>query len=192
MKVFVGLGNPGTQYNKSRHNIGFDAIEHIVTDLGCADQWREKFEGLYIETRVEDEKVLFIKPLTYMNESGRSVRKWLDYYQLSASDVYVFYDDMDIPFNKLKLKTGGSAGGHNGIKSLISHLGTEGFHRIRLGIDRPVGVDMAQYVLGQFSKAEYEALGQGVFTQGVNLFHQLSTLSFKNLMATYNQKGKTK
>jgi len=192
MKVFVGLGNPGMQYSKSRHNIGFDAIDQIVADLGMEIQWREKFASEYIETRMIDEKVLFIKPLTYMNDSGRSVRKWIEYYNVVVDEIYVFYDDMDIPFNKLKLKTGGSAGGHNGIKSIIAHLGTEDFHRIRLGIGRPAQVPMAQYVLSQFSKVEYEELKQGVFTQGVNLFHQIFTISFKDLMATYNRKEKTK
>jgi len=192
MKLFVGLGNPGAEYVATRHNIGFAALDTIVLDTTSDTNWKEKFNSAYIEIRVGDEKALLIKPVTYMNESGRSVGQWVSYYDLNPSDVYVFYDDMDIPFNKMKLKTGGSAGGHNGIKSIISHLGTEQFHRIRLGIGRPLHVPMAAYVLGKFSKEELVSLDDGVFAQCVRLFQQLFNIPFKDLMATYNQKEKNK
>jgi len=192
MKLFIGLGNPGAEYKKTRHNIGFGAIDHIVNDLGCSNSWKKKFESEYIETRQEHEKILFIKPLTYMNESGRSVRQWMDYYNIAPSEVYVLYDDMDIQFNKMKLKTGGSAGGHNGIKSLIEQLGTDQFHRIRLGIGRPTHIGMIEYVLGKFSKDDIETLQEGVFVQVADLFNRLSTTSFQDLMARYNKREKDK
>jgi len=192
MRIFVGLGNPGAEYANTRHNIGFDAIDCIVDAVAKTQTWKDKFDSDYIELRYAGEKIVFIKPRTFMNESGRSVGQWVNYYDVSADDVYVFYDDMDIPFNKLKLKTGGSAGGHNGIRSLIAHLGTEQFHRIRLGIGRPPGALMVHYVLGKFTKAERQALAEGVFVQVVSLFEQLFTVSFKDLMSTYNQKERKK
>jgi len=190
MKLFVGLGNPGEKYERTRHNIGFMTVDAIVSFLGNSAEWKTKFESDYIKTRYQNENVLIVKPQTFMNNSGSSVRKWTDYYDIQPEDVYIFYDEMDIPFNKMKLKTGGSSGGHNGIKSIIAHLNSEQFNRIRLGIGRPPRDLMIDYVLGKFSKTEYETLQQGIISKTVTLFTELPDISFKDLMATYNKKEK--
>lgn len=190
MKIFIGLGNPTSKYENTRHNIGFMAIDYIINQLNLTKEWKTKFESEYIKTRYENEVVLFVKPQTYMNNSGLSIRKWCDYFDVSEADVFVFYDDMDIPFSKFKLKTGGSAGGHNGIKSTIEHLGTQQFHRIRLGIGRPPRDLMIDFVLSKFSKKELTELLTETFPKAFDLFEEIFQKPFRDLMAVYNQKTK--
>ena len=188
MKAFIGLGNPTSKYENTRHNIGFMDVDFLVEKLGLQREWKEKFESLYIEARVNGEKVLFVKPQTYMNNSGRSVRKWVDYYDIAIEDIYVFYDDMDIPFGNLKLKIGGSAGGHNGVSSLIQQLGSQDFNRIRLGIDRPPRDLMIDYVLRKFSKHELAVIETELFPKTETLFNGIFEKPFRDLMAVYNKK----
>ncbi|WP_152446352.1 aminoacyl-tRNA hydrolase [Bacillus sp. THAF10] len=162
MKVFVGLGNPGRQYEETRHNIGFMVIDEL------AEKWnislsQSKFKGLYGQGIVQGEKVLLVKPLTYMNLSGECVRPLLDFYKLDVEDLVVIYDDLDLPAGKLRLRQKGSAGGHNGIKSLIQHLQTQEFNRIRMGIDRPKnGPSISDYVLGKFHTEERPAIDDSI------------------------------
>ena len=137
MKLIVGLGNPGKQYDKTRHNIGFDVIEKIAEKLNIKlDQ--AKFKGIYGIGHVEGEKVYLLKPLTYMNLSGESICALMDYFQIDIEDLLVIYDDLDLPVGRIRLRQRGSAGGHNGIKSTIAHVGTQEFNRIRVGINRPL------------------------------------------------------
>ncbi|MEQ9333748.1 aminoacyl-tRNA hydrolase [Thalassobaculum sp.] len=153
MLLFVGLGNPGPTYEGNRHNIGFMAIDEIVRVHGFGP-WRARFQGLVAEGRISGAKVMALKPLTYMNESGRSVGEALRFFKLEPSAVHVFYDELDLVPGKVKVKTGGGAGGHNGIRSIDSHIG-QAYHRIRLGIGHPG--DKAKvhgYVLSDFAKAE--------------------------------------
>lgn len=154
MKLIVGLGNPGKQYEKTRHNVGFDVIEELSNQLNIPlDQ--SKFKGLFGMGFVGTEKVLLLKPLTYMNLSGESIRAIMDYYEVDMEDFMVIYDDLDIPVGKMRLRQKGSAGGHNGIKSTIAHLGTQEFNRIRIGVDRPQnGMSVSNYVLGKFTSEE--------------------------------------
>ncbi|MDD1368386.1 aminoacyl-tRNA hydrolase [Bacillus sp. MHSD17] len=154
MKLIVGLGNPGREYELTRHNIGFMAIDEL------AKRWNislneQKFKGVFGAGFVNGEKVILLKPLTYMNSSGESIRPLMEYYKIDVEDFVVLYDDLDIPVGKLRLRMKGSAGGHNGVKSTISHLGTQEFQRIRMGIDRPKnGMKVADYVLGRFTSEE--------------------------------------
>ena len=154
MKLIVGLGNPGREYELTRHNIGFMAIDEL------AKRWNislneQKFKGVFGAGFVNGEKVILLKPLTYMNLSGESIRPLMDYYKIDVEDFVVLYDDLDIPVGKLRLRMKGSAGGHNGVKSTISHLGTQEFQRIRMGIDRPKnGMKVVDYVLGRFTSEE--------------------------------------
>lgn len=154
MKVIVGLGNPGKEYEHTRHNIGFEVIDVLSRQLGIPlDQ--SKFKGLYGIGFHNGEKVLLLKPLTYMNLSGESIRAVMDYYQRDLEDLLIIYDDLDLPVGKIRLRQKGSAGGHNGIKSTVAHLGTQQFNRIRIGIDRPQsGMSIPDYVLGRFNKDE--------------------------------------
>lgn len=154
MKCIVGLGNPGKQYEQTRHNIGFEVVDTL------SNRWniplsQSKFKGLYGIGLYNGEKVLLLKPLTYMNLSGESVRAVVDYYQLDLENILVIYDDLDLPVGKIRLRQKGSPGGHNGIKSITAHLGTQQFNRIRIGVDRPdTGMSVPDYVLGKFHQEE--------------------------------------
>lgn len=153
MLLFVGLGNPGPSYEGNRHNIGFMAVDEIARRHGFGP-WRARFQGLVAEGRIAGAKVLALKPLTYMNDSGRSVGEALRFFKLEPSAVWVFYDELDLVPGKVKVKTGGGAGGHNGIRSIDSHIG-QAYHRVRLGIGHPG--DKAKvhgYVLSDFAKVE--------------------------------------
>jgi PTH1 family peptidyl-tRNA hydrolase len=156
MKLFVGLGNPGAQYALNRHNIGFMAVDAIA-GTHRFDPWRIRFQGLASEGRLGGDKLLLLKPTTYMNESGRSVGEAMRFYKLALEDVTVFYDELDLAPGKVRVKVGGGAAGHNGIRSLDAHVG-QGYRRIRLGIGHPGCKDrVTGHVLGNFAKAELDA-----------------------------------
>ncbi|HZW83012.1 MAG TPA: aminoacyl-tRNA hydrolase [Candidatus Deferrimicrobium sp.] len=159
MKMLVGLGNPGGQYAATRHNVGFMAIEHIAKSKGTP--FKGKFQSELGEITLAEEKVILLKPQTFMNLSGRAVREAMNWYKLTHEDIVIIYDDMDLPFGKIRLREQGSPGGHNGIKSLIAELGTQNFPRVRVGIGRPPQAwDPADYVLGNFSAQEHSELPQ--------------------------------
>lgn len=157
MQLWVGLGNPGPQYAMHRHNIGFMTVD-VLADFYNFPAPSKKFQGWAQEGRIGQKKILLLKPATFMNESGRSVRAALDFYKLSPQDVTVFYDELDLAPMKIKVKQGGGAAGHNGIRSMIQHIG-EDFRRIRMGIGHPGHKDrVTGYVLGNFAKAELDPL----------------------------------
>ncbi|MFT4619028.1 MAG: PTH1 family peptidyl-tRNA hydrolase [Dinoroseobacter sp.] len=157
MRLFVGLGNPGAQYAGNRHNIGFMALDRIASDHGFSP-WKAKFQGQIAEGRLGSEKVLFLKPETFMNRSGQSVRAALDFYKLEPADVTVFHDELDLAPAKLKCKMGGGHAGHNGLRSIHGHIG-EAYARVRLGIGHPGHKDrVAAYVLNDFAKADQDWL----------------------------------
>ncbi len=152
--MIIGLGNPGKKYEKTRHNIGFQVIDELAGQLD-APAMQSKFNGMYTVVHRPEGKVILVKPLTYMNLSGECVRPLMDYYNIDVEDIIVLYDDLDFAPGELKLRQKGSAGGHNGMKSIIQHLGTDQFKRIRLGIGRPTnGMKVVDYVLANFSKGE--------------------------------------
>ncbi|MGO0058523.1 aminoacyl-tRNA hydrolase [Brevibacillus fluminis] len=162
MKVIIGLGNPGKKYEDTRHNVGFMAIDKISEQWGIPVA-QEKFRALVGEGRIEGERVLLVKPLTYMNLSGESVAEIMKFYKLVPDDILVIYDDLDLPVGQLRLREKGSAGGHNGIKSLIAHLGTQEFKRAKIGISRPLpGRSVSDYVLSEFSKSEQPLIAEAV------------------------------
>lgn len=154
MLVVVGLGNPGKEYEKTRHNIGFMVLQALADDLGLSFRKEDRFEGY----RAKASGLELLLPTTYMNESGRAVQKLLRYFQIAPSKVLVVVDDMDLPFGQLRLKAFGGSGGHNGIKSLEEHLGTTHFARLRVGIGRPVLGSQVNYVLGGFTQEEAKLL----------------------------------
>jgi PTH1 family peptidyl-tRNA hydrolase len=157
MQLWVGLGNPGAQYAMNRHNVGFMAADAIAEVHGFTPP-AKKFQGWVQEGRVGGAKVLLLKPGTFMNESGRSIRAALDFYKLSIDDVTVFHDELDLAPFKVKVKRGGGAAGQNGIRSAISHVGAE-FRRVRIGIGHPGHKDrVTGWVLGNYAKSEIEPL----------------------------------
>ena len=154
MKIVVGLGNPGAEYSATRHNVGFLAVEELAKRWEISS-WRSRHEALVAEYRENSESVLLVKPQTYMNLSGVAVGEISRWYKLKADDVIVIYDDLDLPVGKLRLRPQGGSGGHRGIESILAHLGTENFYRVRIGIGRPpAGWETANYVLGRFSPEE--------------------------------------
>ena len=153
MKLFVGLGNPGPKYARNRHNIGFMAVERIAEEHGFGP-WKSRFQGEAVEGRLGDEKVLLLKPGTFMNRSGQSVGEAMRFYKLDPADVTVFHDELDLAPGKCRVKQGGGHAGHNGLRSIHAHIG-ESYGRVRLGIGHPGHKDkVAGYVLNDFAKAD--------------------------------------
>lgn len=162
MKLIIGLGNPGKAYEQTRHNIGFKVIDYLAMKWN-APLTQSKFKGMYSVIHRPEGKVMLLKPLTFMNLSGESVGALMDYYDIAVEDIVVIYDDLDLPTGQLRLRQKGSAGGHNGIKSLIQHLGTQEFNRMRIGISRPPsGMKVPDYVLSRFSEGEIPDMVQAV------------------------------
>jgi peptidyl-tRNA hydrolase, PTH1 family len=157
MKLFVGLGNPGAEYAFNRHNVGFMAVDAIAAAHNFPD-WRQRFSGLFTEGRLGGEKVLLLKPLTYMNESGRAAGEAMRFYKLDEKDVTVFHDELDLAPGKVRVKTGGGVAGHNGLKSLTAHLGND-YVRVRIGIGHPGHRErVVGYVMHDFAKSDYDWL----------------------------------
>lgn len=156
MKLIVGLGNLGKDYKNTRHNVGFLVLDNYLN----TSDWKEKFNALYHETRINGEKVIFVKPLTFMNLSGDAVVKFVNYYDVNIDDILVIHDDLDLPFSTYKLKKNSSAGGHNGIKSIINRLSSDAFARLKVGVSHDRSVDTKDYVLGNFSKSETEKFNE--------------------------------
>lgn len=158
MKIVVGLGNPGAEYADTKHNVGFMFIDAFAETCDIL-QRRESFEADIAETRIGTEKVLLVKPLTFMNDSGRSLGPLLSWYKLSPEDMIVVHDDMDIPVGTVRIRKKGSAGGHNGIRSILSHVGSEDFSRVRIGIGRPpAGWTVVHHVLAPFAEGDAEKI----------------------------------
>ena len=159
MRLFVGLGNPGSDYARHRHNIGFMAVDRIALDHGFGP-WRARFQGLVAEGRLGDEKVGALKPATFMNLSGQSVGEAMRFWKLTPADITVFHDELDLAPGKVRVKTGGGHAGHNGLRSLHAHLG-DGYHRVRLGIGHPGHKDrVSGHVLHDFAKADQDWLDE--------------------------------
>lgn len=161
MKLIVGLGNPGKEYEKTRHNTGFMVMDRLAETFQVSINVK-KFKGEYVKFKYHGEDVILLKPMTYMNNSGESVIQVMNYFRVDVEDLLVIYDDMDMPTGKLRLRQSGSAGGHNGIKSIIAHVGTQNFKRIRVGIDKHPQIPVVDYVLGRFSKDEQPLIDEGI------------------------------
>ena len=161
MKLIVGLGNPGPKYAGTRHNVGFDVIDYLASGPG-ASAGRERFEALISELKEGDETVLLVKPLTFMNLSGRAVRAILDFYKIPVENVLVVCDDLNLPLGKLRMRTKGSHGGQNGLRNIQEQLGTDAFCRLRLGLGQPAVGDAVDFVLGKFKPGERAAAEEAV------------------------------
>jgi peptidyl-tRNA hydrolase, PTH1 family len=191
-KLIVGLGNPGAKYDRTRHNIGFAAIEALAKSWQISIADNSKFKGIFGEgVGVNGDKIRLLKPTTYMNRSGEAIQAVINWYKISPESVLVIYDDMDLPFGKLRMRLSGSAGGHNGMKSTIAHLNTQNFPRLRIGIGKPANdpdADSVSHVLGKFSPAETQ-----VMSEVLNLVLNSVELSLKQgvakAMSLYNNRN---
>ncbi len=162
MKIIIGLGNPTSRYEGTRHNIGFSTI-YALSDSYNIKVDTKKHKALIGKGIMEGEKVILAMPQTYMNLSGESVRELVDYYKCTNEDIIVIYDDISMDVGKLRIRPKGSAGGHNGIKNIIAHLGTDIFMRIKIGVgEKPKGMDLADYVTARFNKDELPAIREAV------------------------------
>lgn len=168
MKLIVGLGNPDKSYSLTRHNIGFIIVDNYLQEV----DWKEKFLGLYYICTINNEKVVFLKPSTYMNLSGSSVAACAKYFKIKSEDILVIHDDLDMDFGKIRLKKMSSSGGHNGIKSIINSLNTDLFCRFKFGISKNQNVLTKDYVLSKFSREEQKYIRehQGKYNNIINSF----------------------
>ena len=170
MKLIVGLGNPGKEYEKTRHNVGFMLLDCFADDFLVSINTK-KFKGEYVKLKYQGEDIILLKPMTYMNNSGEAVSQVMNFFNIDVDDLLVIYDDMDMPTGKLRLRQSGSAGGHNGVKSIIAHVGTQNFKRIRVGIDKHPQIPVVDYVLGRFTKEQQSLIEDGIqkATQAVQM-----------------------
>ncbi len=190
MFIIAGLGNPDRQYEGTRHNVGFDVIDRLADKYNIAVDVK-KHRALLGKGVIEGQKVILAKPQTYMNLSGESIRSLVDYYKIDGEhELLVIYDDINLEVGQLRIREKGSAGGHNGIKNIIAHLGTQVFPRIRVGVgEKPSRYDLADYVLGHFSKAEKALMDEG-YDHAVDAAGMILTGRIKDAMSEYNRKRK--
>ena len=184
MKLIVGLGNPGKEYQNTRHNIGFMTLDHFAN----TDNWKSKFSSLYTEIVVNGEKILLIKPQTYMNLSGNALIEFVNFYKINSEDILVIHDDLDLPVGTYRLKINSSAGGHNGIKSIIERLGSTGFARLKIGISNNKEMDTKDYVLGKFRKDELEIYDK-LYSTFDDIIMSFITNGIDATMNKYNRKS---
>ena len=187
MKIIIGLGNPGRKYERTRHNAGFLAIDELARGLRF-DLTQEKYHALVGRGRIGGEDVLLAKPQTFMNESGRSVGAILRYTYAKPADLIVLHDELDLPLGTVRVKAGGGHGGHNGLRSLIEHLGSTDFVRVRIGVGRPApGQDAADYVLSPFLAGEREAAA-AAFSRAADAAKAVITDGLTKAMNEFNKK----
>ena len=161
MYIIAGLGNPGTKYKGTRHNVGFEVIKALSKEY-LPGHARKKFEARILNGRIKGEEVLLMRPQTFMNNSGIAIRQAADFYKVPADHILVIYDDVALPLGTLRLRKSGSAGGHNGVKSIIAHLGSQDFPRIRIGVGAAKNKELIDYVLGDFSKADKPVIQEAI------------------------------
>jgi PTH1 family peptidyl-tRNA hydrolase len=186
MKIVAGLGNPGPQYRDTRHNAGFLVVDRLVARWGLDGQWRERQDALTLKTMHASVPVLLAKPLTFMNLSGRAVAGLAGYFRVAPADVLVVVDEVALPLGRLRARRAGSAGGHNGLKSVIEHLGTEAFPRLRVGVGRGDGRrELAAHVLGRFQDEEREVFEAAVL-RAAGAVEMFVTDGIERVMQAFN------
>ena len=186
MKLIVGLGNPGREYENTRHNIGFMTIDEYANKIGVSIT-KDKFNGLYADTNINGEKVILLKPQAYINLSGEVIRKYIDFFKINIEDILIIHDDLDLAVGTYKIKPKGSSGGHNGLKNIELHLGTQEYKRIKIGISNNKLMDTKDYVLGKLSKEESEVLSN-IRKEVMNILDDYFKMDFDCLMNKYNHK----
>lgn len=189
MKLIVGLGNPGKEYENTRHNIGFSFIDSYVMKNNYLGNWKNKFNGLYFETNIRGEKVVFLKPQSYMNLSGGVVSQFVNFYKIAVEDILVVSDDLDLLVGNFKLRAKGSCGGHNGLRDIERCLGTQEYKRLKIGISKNKDFDTKDYVLGKFSKEELDVY-KNLFADLSCVIDEYFRVDFGDLMSKYNSKNR--
>lgn len=184
MKLIVGLGNPDKEYSNTRHNVGFMAIDQIANFLGVTFN-SKKFNGSYIKLNYKGEEIILLKPLKYMNLSGEVVRDFVNYFKIDINDILIISDDMDLSIGSMKLKYKGSCGGHNGLRNIETHLSTQEYKRLKIGISKSTLIDTKDYVLGKLSKEEKEEINK-ILNIVPNIFLDYLNIDFEKLMSKYN------
>jgi len=181
MKLIVGLGNPGNEYKDTRHNIGFMILDNYLKDV----LWKTKNDSLIYMKEIKKEQILFLKPLTYMNLSGKAIKKVMDFYKIDIKDILIVQDDLDLDVGKYKIKRNSSSGGHNGIKSIISELKSDEFARLKVGIGKSEIIPVDKYVLSKFSQEELSLITSNYikFNEIINNF---ITLGIEDTLKNYN------
>lgn len=183
IKLIVGLGNPGKEYEKTRHNVGFMAIDYFTANRNIKFD-REKFSGIYSEERIGDDKIIYLKPQKYMNLSGEVVADFVKFYKINIEDILIISDDLNLPLGKVRIRPQGSSGGHNGLKNIELHLATQNYKRLRVGIGNEFK-DMKDFVLGKFTKEDTKILEDTIVKINKILGDYL-THNFEELMSKYN------
>ena len=183
MKLIVGLGNPGKEYVKTRHNIGFMAIDKYIENKNLNS--KEKFGGIYYETNINGEKAILLKPQKYINLSGEVIIQFVKFFKINIDDVLIIHDDLDMPVGKTKLRMSGGSGGHNGLKNIELYFKTKNYKRIKVGISNNKNIDTKNYVLGKFNNDDNKIIEESL-NKIVNIINDLPKLTFENLMNKYN------
>lgn len=183
MKLIVGLGNPGKEYVKTRHNIGFMAIDKYIENKNL--NLKEKFGGIYYETNINGEKAILLKPQKYINLSGEVIIQFVKFFKINIDDVLIIHDDLDMPVGKTKLRMSGGSGGHNGLKNIELYFKTKNYKRIKVGISNNKNIDTKNYVLGKFNNDDNKIIEESL-NKIVNIIDDLPKLTFENLMNKYN------
>lgn len=187
VKLIVGLGNVGSKYHETRHNVGFMAVDEMAKGLGIDFKEDKTFKAYIASTFVNGEKIYLVKPTTYMNNSGITVRALLAFYNISIADLLVIYDDLDMAVGKIRFRPKGSAGGHNGIKSIIAHIGSQEFTRLKVGIGRPDNhTTVVNYVLGKFGQDDYATILNTIDKVDKAVKDYLQNNDLEKIMRVYN------
>lgn len=186
MKLIVGLGNPGKEYENTRHNMGFFYLDYYVKSKNITID-KKKFDGMYGETIIDGEKIIFLKPQKYMNLSGEVIRKYTDYFNIDTKDILVICDDLDTTIGKYRLRARGSSGGHNGLKNIELMLQTQDYARLKIGISHDREIDTKDYVLGKLDKQTIELLKENIKII-CDIIDDFYKLDMEKLMAKYNRK----
>lgn len=189
MKLVVGLGNPGREYEGTRHNVGFSFLDFYLSEKNIISHWKNKFQGFYCEVNLCGEKVIFLKPQSYMNLSGTVVLQFIRFFKLDVSDLLVISDDLDLNVGNFKLRDKGSCGGHNGLRNIEDCLHTQQYCRLKIGISNDKSRETKDYVLGKFSREEEEKLRE-LYISLVDVLDDYFSLDFLSLMNRYNRKNR--
>ncbi len=189
MKLVVGLGNPGKEYEKTRHNIGFLFVDNYILSKNYIGNWKSKFNGLYFEVNIGGEKVIFVKPQSYMNLSGGVVSQFVNFFKIDINDILVISDDLDLLVGNFKLKSKGSCGGHNGLRDIERCLNSQDYKRLKIGISNDKELDTKDYVLGNFSKSELDVY-KILFNKLNIVLDEYFCMDFTDLMSRYNSKNR--
>ena len=189
MKLIVGLGNPGREYVLTRHNVGFMVVDNYISKKGISGNWKNKFDGLYLETNILGERVIFLKPQSYMNLSGNVVGQFVKFYKINIDDILIISDDLDLLVGNYKLKSKGSCGGHNGLRNIEKCLNSSEYKRLKVGISKDKDVNTKDYVLGKFSKDDIK-IYERLFDILVDVLDDYFVLTFVDLMSKHNSKNR--